>query len=148
MGARADRRPIKSELYLSGAVVGSFVPFGIGHAIQGRYKEIGWVFTLSELASVAVIAGGLTWATIATSRHYAATKGPSMYIPAGSLALLIAGAIAAGGFRIWEIIDLWVGAAPIEAQKTAALNHQYAPHAMPSGIKQASVMFDLIRCNF
>ena len=39
--------------YIGGGVVSIIPGFGIGHAIQGRYSEKGWIFTTSELVLVA-----------------------------------------------------------------------------------------------
>lgn len=59
---RAEMTPVKFERYYAGALVGSVFGFGVGHAIQERYKEIGWVFTLGELSSLSVILAGSIWA--------------------------------------------------------------------------------------
>ena len=41
---------ISKETYVSGGLT-AIVGFGLGHAILGRYKEKGWIFTLSEAGS-------------------------------------------------------------------------------------------------
>src|SRR4051812_36567936 len=45
--------------YISGGAVGSIFGFGIGHAIQGRYSEKGWIFAVGEAATGLVVAAGL-----------------------------------------------------------------------------------------
>ncbi len=48
-----------------GGVLGTYpLGLGIGHAIQGRYLSKGYIFTIGELASVAVITAGLSDCTI------------------------------------------------------------------------------------
>lgn len=44
----------------SGAVVGSMFGFGIGHAIQGRYKQDGWKWTLGEVGTLGFIVATTT----------------------------------------------------------------------------------------
>lgn len=34
--------------YVTGGLLGTFVGFGLGHAIQGRYGSTGWIYTLAE----------------------------------------------------------------------------------------------------
>ena len=43
---------VSNARYYGGAIPGSILGFGIGHAIQGRYKEKGWIFTLLEGGAV------------------------------------------------------------------------------------------------
>jgi hypothetical protein len=38
-----------------GAWIGTFMGFGIGHAIQGRYAESGWKWTAGEISAVALM---------------------------------------------------------------------------------------------
>lgn len=41
--------------YIVGGVLGTYpIGLGIGHAIQGRYSEKGWIFTAGELGAMAV----------------------------------------------------------------------------------------------
>ncbi len=90
-----DDGKIETSSYVVGGLVGTLViPFGVGQAIQGRYDEKGWIFTVSETASLAAMIGGLA------SRPMGDTSFPG---------LALAGAIAFTGFRIWEVVDLWVG---------------------------------------
>jgi hypothetical protein len=147
MGIKADRTPVEPELYYRGALIGTFIGFGVGHALQGRYKEIGWVFTVGELTSLAAAFAGVIWANTESAHDYAINKEPHMYIPVGGLALLIASVIVFGSFRIWDIIDLWACAVPAHKQKTAALNLPDS-HAMVGGINNSGVTFDLVRINF
>jgi len=78
--------------YIAGGIVGTIVGFGIGHAIQHRYNEMGWIFTISDTVSVgAIIAGSL----IGSPR------------PLGTF-LWVSGVLLLVGFRVWQAIDLWV----------------------------------------
>lgn len=93
-----SRGPISTERYVIGGILGTY-PFGlgIGHAVQGRYLEKGWVFTVGQLASGAVMIAGLSncvWSTMARANG----------CDNGLFALGVAGYV---GFRIWEIIDVW-----------------------------------------
>jgi len=55
LAARSDR----ASSYIVGGLIDTFViPFGVGQAIEGRYGDTGWIFTVSELASLGVIIAG------------------------------------------------------------------------------------------
>lgn len=88
--------------YLAGGVVGSIIGLGIGHAIEGRYLEKGWIFTLAEGVSVTMIGTGaaLLPLELVTGLFSGRSSGASFY-------LLGLGGAALVGFKIWEIIDLW-----------------------------------------
>lgn len=97
--------------YLAGGLTSLFVGWGVGHAIQGRYAERGWIFTLGEAASFGMFFGGYGWAaaniishTERSSRSNFDTRNsiPNMGGPAS---LMVAGGIAFTAIRIWEVID-------------------------------------------
>ena len=92
---------ISTERYIIGGVVGTYpLGLGIGHAIQGRYSDSGYIFTIGELGSLAVLVAGVAdcdddwWDSDEDNDDCD-----------GGLVLL--GAAGFVGFRIWEIIDLW-----------------------------------------
>lgn len=84
--------------YLTGGVTSIVVGFGAGQAVQGRYAEKGWIFTLGETASVGMIAGGYLWLVPSFE------EGESPMGPAG---LMLAGFTALVAFRTWGVIDAW-----------------------------------------
>jgi hypothetical protein len=89
----------EGEITLLQTLVGGGVAwtfgFGLGHAVQGRYEEIGWKFTLAEGAAGAGFVVGLLIAIDPNSR-YPSETGERVFI---------ASAIAFGVLRIWETID-------------------------------------------
>lgn len=89
------RGEISQTQYVLGGIFGTYPGFGIGHAIQGRYTEKGWIFTAGELGSVVALAAGIAdcW------------NGHGYYSCNGGLAF--AGLAGYIGFRIWEIVDVW-----------------------------------------
>lgn len=48
----SSMKTISNGRYLGGGFLSIFPGFGIGHAIQGRYMEKGWIFTVTELATI------------------------------------------------------------------------------------------------
>jgi hypothetical protein len=83
--------------YVIGGVVGTLVcPYGLGQAIQGRYLKTGWIFTSGEVGSLAVVVAG-AWSC--DKNH---EKGMC------SNPAFVGGLVALLGFRIWEILDLWI----------------------------------------
>ncbi len=98
--------PISKGRYIGGGITGSIVGFGIGHAIQGsgRYRDRGWIFTAGEGGSIAVMLAGVV--NCMGSRRDADGTIRSGCDTGG--VLFTTGALAFVGFRIWEIVDLWV----------------------------------------
>ena len=90
-------REVRLGKFIAGGVVGSTVGLGIGHGIQGSYRDIGWVYTAGEATCLVMMIipvlhgfGGGNEKNIENLRPYitAATVG---YV----------------GLRIWEVIDVW-----------------------------------------
>lgn len=90
--ALLDKGEISSMAHLGGGVASIFFGFGLGQAIQGRWSERGWLFTVGESASVVAMVVGITQ-SIAND---------------GDPWLFIGGYIALLGFRIWGAVDAFV----------------------------------------
>jgi hypothetical protein len=95
---------ISNASYIVGGILGTYpIGFGIGHAIQGRWYEQGQIFTWGELGSLAVAVSG------AVGCINESTDGDDKWgcsdLESG---LMIAGVAGYIGFRIWEIVDVWV----------------------------------------
>lgn len=92
------RGEISEGRYIAGGIIGTWpIGLGVGHAIQGRYTDKGWIFTVGELGAAMVMISGMgdCW----TGSRYEACNGSNLAI----------GAFALVGFKIWEIVDLWAG---------------------------------------
>jgi len=88
------------EQYIAGGVIGTIFGLGIGHAIQSRYPQKGWIFTVGDAAAYGLLVGG----NIIIANEPAATTGK---ISGAGVTLTTVGALGLLGMRIWEIIDLW-----------------------------------------
>ncbi len=75
--------------FRSFGLIGSF---GLGHAVQGRYLEKGWIFTLTSILSIAVSFSGPLIAK--------ALNRPYVFLTLLRVLMLAP--------RVWEIIDAWV----------------------------------------
>ena len=96
--ATAKTAIVSKDDYVVGGLVGSIVGFGIGHAVQSRYKNLGWVFTAGEGIGL-VAAKAIPAAMVETTGHardYISLAGWTLFI----------------GFRLWQIVDLWVYTKP------------------------------------
>lgn len=83
--------------YVVGGILGTYpLGFGIGQAIQGRYLDTGWIFTVGEAASIVLMVSGVRdcW------------QG-SYYESCNDGGAIVAGAIGFIAFKVWEIVDLW-----------------------------------------
>jgi len=77
-----------------------FLGFGAGQAVQGRWGDKGWIFTVGETASLGVMVYGVV---NSASSCAAAAEGESC--GGTGMGLLVGGALAYSGFRVWEIVD-------------------------------------------
>lgn len=113
---------ISDARYVIGGILGVYPGFGIGHAVQGRYSQRGWIFTVGEVGSLmAFVLGAVNcWGTTNSSGSCDGTG-------------ITIGALGYFGFKIWEIVDIW--AAPIE------INQRYRElHLEPSSEVSGIVM--------
>lgn len=96
------RGEISDGAHAGGAIASIFLGFGSGQAIQGRWSDTGWIFTLGETASfVAMIAGMVRTFDdcvdeFDNSRDCDHSDGPP---------LIIVGALGFTVFRVWEVVD-------------------------------------------
>ena len=86
------RGEISLGQYITGGILAYVAGFGIGHAVQGRWNERGWIFTVGEVGSLGVLFYGLTQCC----QHQ---RGQGY---------MLGGLFALAGFRIWAIVDAWV----------------------------------------
>lgn len=150
LNLHAEKPVVSSGQYYGGAVVGTLFGLGIGHAIQERYGEMGWIFTVGEVGSLAIMGGAIGW--IFTSlRGRSWREARSADFPVGGFVLLLGGAMLKTGFRIWEIVDVWAGATPEDsAPKKASqyLNQDETRFAGATELGVASLSIDLISFRF
>ncbi len=91
---------ISTARYVVGGILGTYpVGFGIGHAVQGRWAEDGWVFTAGELGSLSLVVAGILGCVDQAFEGSNCSDFESAFIVTGAIGFL--------GFRIWEIVDVW-----------------------------------------
>jgi hypothetical protein len=99
-----DSGEISNDTQLVSGLVGTFVGFGLGQAIQHRYWPTGALITVGEAASFGVLIAGL--ANCANnSTLFQNTNGT---LCGKSDGLITAGALGYLAFRIWEVLDVWI----------------------------------------
>ena len=134
---------LKHQRYVGGAIISTLSGFGIGHAIQGRYWERGWIFTLG---------GTLAWGgfvyfaysffdefflkdtiTSALNKEEVSWFNDDAKTMAGwALACLVAYV----GVRVWETVDAWTfpshyrvsERSPVELSPLYAMNKRGPDH--------------------
>ena len=92
---------ISQTQYIAGGLIGFFTGFGIGHAIQGRYRDRGWIFTTGSFLMIAGYSGAVFFGMGAGHQP------DNQFISGLAYASWGAGLIGFG-IRIWEIVDVWV----------------------------------------
>lgn len=90
-----QRGEISDGAHIGGGVANIFLGFGIGQAIQGRWSEKGWLFTVGGAASItAMIVGAVS-----------SFSSDSAEVPV----LFIGGYVGFLVFHIWGAIDAFAG---------------------------------------
>ena len=108
MPENSTRVPVATGKYITGGVIASTVGFGIGHGIQGRYAEKGWIFTASQVAGLGMaIAGFSNCDDEKQADGSTKTKCSNNGLGFVGVGVLI-------GFHVWEIVDAWTGATPVD----------------------------------
>jgi hypothetical protein len=92
---------ISDGQHLGGGLLSIFFGFGVGQAVEGRWGQTGWIFTLGEPVAFGVFIYGL-------GQSFSDCFGPATNCHNNSGdGALIAGAVALVGLRLWEVIDAW-----------------------------------------
>jgi hypothetical protein len=95
------RGHIGTGRYVAGGLVGTFVGLGAGHAVIGEYSNIGWAFTVGEVAGMALLMSGVVG-------ELSCLFSCGVQENSNNNGLIAIGAALYYGFRIWEIVDVWV----------------------------------------
>ena len=97
--------------YITGGVLAYAVGFGIGHAVQGRWTETGWMYTLGDAAALTgIIAGSFDCNTGRGRRE--------------DCGLFTASLVGFFAIRIVQIVDAWV-APPRHNRRVRAIRDRY-----------------------
>jgi hypothetical protein len=96
------RGEIAAGEHAGGAVLSFFIGFGTGQAVQGRWAEKGWIFTVGELASFAAMLFSLT---------STAENCNDGYCDDDNMGLFVVGMFGYAGFRVWGFVDSIAGPA-------------------------------------
>ena len=116
MDSSTNLTEVSKTNYYAGGVLGVLPGFGIGHAVQGRWMEKGWIFTAGEIVS----ATGLVYFALGfidglpsakeIVDHYSDDPNSGSSISTGTF---IKGAVALVfltlflGFKAVETVDAW-----------------------------------------
>jgi hypothetical protein len=95
---------ISDGQHLGGGVAALFFGFGIGQAVQGRWSDTGWIFTLGEGASMVAFVAGFVKVFEACD-----LDGPGTCSSNEGAGLLWAGLLGYLVFHTWEVVDAFVG---------------------------------------
>ncbi|MGZ3697438.1 MAG: hypothetical protein ACXWP5_04990 [Bdellovibrionota bacterium] len=96
--------PVSTTQEVFGAWLGTSLGFGIGHAIQGEYKEAGWIFTVGDTIGLGLIISSI----FVPSTLSCDPTGTVCSLGGAGPILLYAGIGLYGAFHLWEIIDVFV----------------------------------------
>ena len=102
--ALLQRGPISDGAHIGGGLVALGFGFGIGQAIQGRWGDTGWIFTLGDSASIGLMMYGFSQFVDDCFDYESDCSDDNSGVGA-----VLLGALAFTGFRIWETVDAFVG---------------------------------------
>lgn len=97
-----ERGYISDGQHIGGAVVAYFFGFGIGHAVQGRFMERGYLFAIGDAVTGAIMVNGLIKLSNCVFSCTQAQEDSTM-------TWLLVGTIGFSVVRIWEIVDAATG---------------------------------------
>lgn len=102
---------ISDNAHIGGALGSLFLGFGIGQAIQGRYGDTGWIFTLGEVGSFTAMIVGVvqTFDNCIATTPVSGGAGRASTCGNNGEALLFGGLIGLMVFRVWEVVDAFSG---------------------------------------
>lgn len=92
----ADATGISLARYVTGGLVGTFVGFGLGHAIADEWTNFGWICTAGELTPLLVGAASGSFRKLGNQDH------SDDLVP---IALIVSASI----FHVIEVVDIWTG---------------------------------------
>jgi hypothetical protein len=99
-----QRGEISSNAHFGGVVAAVFPGLGVGQAVQGRWSEAGWIFTLGEGASFVIMSVGISKEVDCI----APASGGCTNSNDGE-GLFIAGIVGLVAFHVWDVVDAVVG---------------------------------------
>lgn len=125
------RGEVSDAQWLAGGVLSVFVSFGVGQAVQGRWGERGWIFTVGETASiVAMIAGAADGLDCAAGDPHCNNG--------GAVGLVTGGAIGFTVFYLWGVIDAFA-APPAQNARIRETPLSARPPAATAGLHLCAV---------
>ena len=124
VNASEDYSNISTTRYVTGGILSIYPGFGIGHAVQGRYTDKGWIFTTGEAISATVAIVGLGQCGI--------TSGITSSNQCSGNSMILAGTVEFLGFKIWEIVDAWIIPKTKNQSSLVNLSGKFVSVAIPS----------------
>ena len=101
-------KTITNTRYIVGGIASIFPGLGIGHAVQGRWMERGWMFTAGGLITSTGYLVSAFWLVSSTTLELEAGMKPALKTNKGAGGLALAFLLAYIGFKIWEAADVWM----------------------------------------
>jgi hypothetical protein len=97
-----ERGYISDGQQVGGTIVAFMFGFGLGHAVQGRFMERGYLFAIGDAVTGFIFINGFV-------KLMYCFEGCSEAQENNAVNWLIVGALSAGVVRTWEIVDAAVG---------------------------------------
>lgn len=94
-----ERGYISDGEQIGGGLVALMFGFGLGQAVQGRWGDKGWIFTLGEGVSIAAMFYGLIQAVDCVDGSGRSCNGDQ------GAGIAVAGILGFTVFRVWETVD-------------------------------------------
>jgi hypothetical protein len=117
-----ERGEISDREWVGGGVVAWLFGFGAGQAMQGRWLERGWIFTLAE----PVAAGAVLYAWYRSSDGFPFYRDQTASCGSQCDWMFFGGLAALAGLRTWEVVDAFA-VPPAHNRRVRKLQARIAP---------------------
>lgn len=103
---------ISTGQHVAGSILAISPGFGLGHLVQGRWLDRGWIYTVGEAASLALVFSSIEYTSVCASEE-PTPNGDGPYLPSSGCSQdttadgwrLGLGLGVYVGLRLWEIVD-------------------------------------------
>jgi hypothetical protein len=107
------RGPISPAAWAGGGILGTWLGFGVGHAVQGRFWDAGVIFTAGEGLSIFLMVASISNASLSNCSSFGCRS--SILDRDTWEAIAVVGGLSFAIFRVWEIVDVWYGPVRVNA---------------------------------
>jgi hypothetical protein len=101
-----DRGEITDGQQIGGGLAALFFGLGVGQAVEGRWRDTGWIFSFGEPLAIGVAIAGMV-----DSVERCPLDGRCNRPSSRATTMILGGLLAFTGLHVWEVVDAFVAPA-------------------------------------